>query len=99
MDSRTQHYQMVVAFGRWLAEHARPRDVRDRKATSRKPARVSAETPWHKVPELLTVHELRVIANLGRSAAYDFARRHGVMVGGSRLVPKSVLRPQRDLLI
>jgi len=100
VDSLTEREQMLVSVAWWLGAHERPADPRtpDQGASAARPC-VTVATPHRDLPELLTVAELRIVTNLSRSAAYDLARRHGIKVGGRRLVPKSVLKPPRDVLI
>ncbi len=58
--------------------------------------RITPATPYELLPEYLTVAELQHYLSIGRSAAYDFARRRGVKIGRLRRVPKSAL-PQLGL--
>lgn len=50
-------------------------------------------TPFEELPTYLTVAELRQYLQIGRSAAYDYARAHGVRIGDRIVrVPREALR-------
>jgi len=53
---------------------------------------ISPNTPLDDLPEYITVEQLQAYLQLGRSSAYDLARRHGIRVGRLVRVPKAVLR-------
>ena len=62
------------------------------------PAGVTRHTPWHDLPEWLSVEELRVFLGIGRTAAYDALRSQGwptLKVGRLVRVHKSALAPER----
>lgn len=48
-------------------------------------------TPIADLPEFLTIDELALYARIGRSAAYEFGRRHGVRFGRLVRVPREKL--------
>ena len=48
-------------------------------------------TPVTDLPAYLTVAELMDYLSIGRSAAYDFARQHGIRIGRLVRVPREAL--------
>jgi hypothetical protein len=57
------------------------------------PYLIDRATPWEALPAYLTVAELQAYLQIGRSAAYDYARVHGVRIGDRIVrVPREALR-------
>lgn len=57
------------------------------------PPTLDRTTPYESLPAYLTVAELRQYLQIGRSAAYDYARAHGVRIGDRIVrVPREALR-------
>jgi hypothetical protein len=50
-----------------------------------------ASTPIDDLPQFLTPHQIQTYLQVGRSSAYELARKHGVKVGRLVRVPKEVL--------
>jgi hypothetical protein len=48
-------------------------------------------TPFNELPQFLTVEELQILLNCGRSSAYEFARRKGKRFGRLLRVPREAL--------
>jgi hypothetical protein len=52
---------------------------------------IDRRTPIDQLPQFLTVDELATYANIGRTAAYEFGRVHGVRFGRLLRVPRDAL--------
>jgi hypothetical protein len=55
-------------------------------------APLTPRTAWSELPEFLSPDQLLCYLGIGRSSAYDFARRNGIRIGRLLRVPKSILR-------
>jgi hypothetical protein len=58
--------------------------------TSAEPA-INRRTALDDLPTFLTVIELMQYLSIGRTAAYDFARQHGVRFGRTLRVPRNTI--------
>jgi hypothetical protein len=53
---------------------------------------IEPNTPLDALPQFLSVAQLQAYLGIGRSAAYEFGRRHGVRVGTRTVrIPRKVL--------
>lgn len=53
---------------------------------------LSPDTPIDALPQFLSVAQVQAYLGIGRSAAYDFARQHGVRIGSKTVrIPRQVL--------
>ena len=58
---------------------------------------IDPRTPLHRLPQFLSVAQVQAYLGIGRSAAYDFARQHGVRIGSRTVrIPREVLEHLRD---
>ena len=55
-------------------------------------ATIDRRTAIEDLPQYLTVEEIESYLAIGRSAAYAFARAHGIRIGRLVRVPREVLR-------
>src|SRR5687768_10930235 len=81
--------------GRWWRGLRMRRDRTGLVGQDAEGRRVTAFTPWSELPEYLTVEEIQTYVHMRRSAAYAFARQHGVKFGKLLRVPKAVLAPHQ----
>jgi hypothetical protein len=58
--------------------------------------RIDRRTPIDQLPQFLTIDELAAYASIGRTAAYEFARLHGVRFGRLLRVPRDALAALRN---
>lgn len=52
---------------------------------------IDRRTPVNELPAYLTVEELEDYLQIGRSSAYEFARKHGIKIGRLLRVPREAL--------
>ena len=54
--------------------------------------RINRRTSIDDLPELLSVPEFQAFAGVGRTAAYEFARVHGIRIGGKLMrIPRRAI--------
>jgi hypothetical protein len=58
------------------------------------PQCVTRHTSWDDLPQYLTVEELMIVLDIGRSSAYAFARAHGTRFGRIVRIHKDALKSQ-----
>jgi predicted DNA-binding transcriptional regulator AlpA len=53
---------------------------------------LSSNTPLDALPQFLSVAQVQAYLGIGRSAAYDFARQHGVRIGSKTVrIPREAI--------
>ena len=53
---------------------------------------ITPNTPIDALPQFLSVAQVQAYLGIGRSAAYDFARQHGVRIGSKTVrIPRQAL--------
>jgi predicted DNA-binding transcriptional regulator AlpA len=52
---------------------------------------IDRRTPVTELPQYLTIPEIESYLQIGRSSAYEFARKHGVKIGRLVRVPREAL--------
>ena len=48
---------------------------------------IDPQTPVDALPQFLSVAQIQSYLGIGRSAAYDFARQHGIRIGSKTVSP------------